>query len=63
MIVCGVDDAGRGSMIGPLVISGVTINKKNIKKLKSIGVKDSKKLSSKTREILDRKSTRLNSSH
>ena len=34
MIICGVDDAGRGSMIGPLVISGVIINKKNIKKVK-----------------------------
>ena len=48
MIICGVDDAGRGSMIGPLVISGVTIDKKNVKKLKSIGVQDSKKLSPKT---------------
>ncbi len=36
-----------GSMIGPLVIAGISIEKKNIKKLKSIGVRDSKKLSSK----------------
>ena len=49
MIICGVDDAGRGSMVGPLVIAGVTIDKKNLKKLKSIGVQDSKKLSPKTR--------------
>ena len=55
MIICGVDEAGRGSMIGPLVISGVTIDKKNVKKLKSIGVQDSKKLSPKTREILYKK--------
>ena len=55
MIICGVDDAGRGSMIGPLVISGITIDKKNVKKLKSIGVQDSKKLSSKKREILYKK--------
>ena len=34
MIICGVDDAGRGSMVGPLVIAGVTIDKKNLKKLK-----------------------------
>ena len=52
MIICGVDDAGRGSMIGPLVISGVTIDKKNVKKLRSIGVQDSKKLSPKTRETV-----------
>jgi len=55
MIICGVDEAGRGSMIGPLVISGVTIDKKNVKKLKSIGVQDSKKLSPKTRELLYKK--------
>ena len=55
MIICGVDDAGRGSMVGPLVIAGVRIDKKNLKKLKSIGVQDSKKLSPKTREILYKK--------
>ena len=31
--VCGVDDAGRGSMLGPLVIAGVSMNKKNLRKL------------------------------
>tara|TARA_B100000029_G_scaffold175482_1_gene172768 strand:- start:2023 stop:2646 length:624 start_codon:yes stop_codon:yes gene_type:complete len=55
MIICGIDEAGRGSMIGPLVIAGVSIDKKNIKKLSSIGVKDSKKLSPKIREILYKK--------
>jgi len=34
MQICGIDDAGRGSMIGPLVIAGISIEKKNIKKLK-----------------------------
>ncbi|MFB5610122.1 MAG: ribonuclease HII [Nitrosarchaeum sp.] len=52
MQICGVDDAGRGSMLGPLVISGILIDKKKLKKLSSLGVKDSKKLSSKTREFL-----------
>ena len=52
MQICGVDDAGRGSLLGPLVIAGVSIDKKNIKKLSRLGVKDSKKLSSKSREIL-----------
>ena len=55
MQICGIDDAGRGSMIGPLVIAGISIEKKNIKKLKSIGVRDSKKLAPKTREILYKK--------
>ena len=52
MLICGVDDAGRGSMIGPLVIAGISIDKKNIKKLQKLGVRDSKKLSPKKRELL-----------
>jgi len=50
--VCGVDDAGRGSMIGPMVIAGISIEKKIIPKLRKLGVRDSKKLSSKKRELL-----------
>lgn len=57
--ICGVDDAGRGSMLGPLVISGISIEKKNLKKLSSLGVKDSKKLSPKNREILYKKIVEL----
>ena len=52
MKVCGVDDAGRGSMIGPMVIAGISIEKKIIPKLRKLGVRDSKKLSSKKRELL-----------
>ena len=55
MQICGIDDAGRGSMLGPLVIAGVSLEKKNLKKLTSLGVKDSKKLSSKSRQILYKK--------
>ena len=55
MKICGIDDAGRGSMIGPLVIAGVSIEKRNLKKLKAIGVRDSKKLTPKKREILYKK--------
>lgn len=55
MKICGVDDAGRGSMLGPLVIAGISINKNKIKKLSAIGVKDSKKLTPKTREDLYKK--------
>ncbi len=52
MLVCGVDDAGRGSVLGPLVIAGISIEQKNIKQLVKIGVKDSKQLSSQSREKL-----------
>ena len=53
--VCGIDDAGRGPMLGPLVIAGISLEKKNIKKLNALGVKDSKKLTPKLRETLYKK--------
>ena len=55
MQICGIDDAGRGPMLGPLVIAGISLQKKNIKKLSALGVKDSKKLTPKLREQLYKK--------
>ena len=55
MLVCGVDDAGRGSVIGPLVIAGICIERNKIKRLSDIGVKDSKQLSPNARENLYKK--------
>lgn len=53
--ICGVDDAGRGSMLGPLVIAGISLNKTDIPKLSLLGVKDSKQLTPKSREELYKK--------
>jgi ribonuclease HII len=50
--ICGVDDAGRGSMLGPLVIAGISLNKTKLSKLSSLGVKDSKQLTPKSRAEL-----------
>ena len=55
MQICGVDEAGRGSMLGPLVVAGITISKSKIKLLKKLGVRDSKKLSPTAREHLYKK--------
>jgi len=52
MLVAGVDDAGRGSVIGPLVIAGILIEEKDFSKLIQLGVKDSKLLSPSRRENL-----------
>ena len=35
MRVCGVDEAGRGSVLGPLVNAGIVINKSKIYLLNS----------------------------
>ena len=45
---CGVDEAGRGSAMGPLVVGVVFVEDDG--PLKEIGVKDSKKLTPKARE-------------
>jgi len=52
MQVAGVDDAGRGSIIGPLAIAGVLLDDKDLPKLVGLGVKDSKLLSPRRREKL-----------
>ena len=44
-LILGIDEAGRGSVLGPLVIGGVLMKRKKLKFLDRIGVKDSKKLS------------------
>jgi len=52
--VCGVDDAGRGPVIGPLVIAGVIIEEEKLDKLKMLGVKDSKQLVASARTRLSK---------
>jgi len=52
MIIAGIDEAGRGAVIGPIVLAGVSIDSKDSKKLRLIGVKDSKELTPKRREEL-----------
>ncbi len=52
MQIAGVDDAGRGSIIGPLAIAGVLLDEKDLPKLMDLGVKDSKRLSPRRREEL-----------
>ena len=55
MLVCGVDDAGRGSVLGPLVIAGIAIKRTKINQLKKQGIRDSKKLTPLARERLYKK--------
>ena len=52
MRVAGVDDAGRGSVIGPLVIAGVLLDEEALPRLADLGVRDSKLLSPRRRQEL-----------
>ncbi|MFP3132083.1 MAG: ribonuclease HII [Candidatus Nanopusillus sp.] len=48
--ILGIDEAGRGPVIGPMVIAGYCIDEEKIELLKSLGVRDSKELTRKQRE-------------
>jgi ribonuclease HII len=50
--IAGIDEAGRGPVIGPMVIACVVVEESRISELLEIGVKDSKKLTPKKREEL-----------
>lgn len=54
VLILGVDDAGRGPVIGPMVLAGCLITKETEKELKRLGVRDSKQLTQKRREYLEK---------
>lgn len=63
MKIVGIDEAGRGSVIGPLVLCGVVIKENRIKFLERLDVKDSKKISPKKRVVLSRKIRKITDYH
>lgn len=52
ILIGGIDEAGRGSALGPLVMAAVLVNKEQEEQLMELGVRDSKELSKKNRERL-----------
>ena len=49
-MICGVDEAGKGPVVGPLVVAAVAIN--NAKDIANLGIKDSKQLTQRKRKEL-----------
>ncbi|MBW3019509.1 ribonuclease HII [Candidatus Woesearchaeota archaeon] len=50
MKICGIDEAGRGPVIGPMVIAGAMIDKEKEEELRALGVRDSKLIAPKKRD-------------
>lgn len=53
-LILGIDDAGRGPVIGPMILAGCLIDKSLEKHFKKLGVKDSKLVTKKRREVLEK---------
>ena len=49
-MICGVDEAGKGPVIGPLVVAAVAVD--NAKDIQNLGIKDSKQLTPEKRKEL-----------
>lgn len=54
-MICGIDEAGRGSLIGPMVICIIYARSEDIDYLKFLGVRDSKTLTKHKRRALFKK--------
>jgi ribonuclease HII len=53
--IAGIDEAGRGPVIGPLVLAGIVIEPSKEDALIEWGVRDSKRLTPRRREILEKR--------
>jgi len=53
-LILGIDDAGRGPVIGPMVLGGCLIEENLQEEFRKAGVKDSKQLTQKKREELSK---------
>ena len=49
-MICGVDEAGKGPVLGPLVVAAVAVD--NAKDMQDLGIKDSNQLTPKKRKEL-----------
>ena len=60
MIVAGIDEAGRGAAIGPMVIAIFAVEESLVAELRRIGVRDSKALTRARRERVFEELGRVN---
>jgi len=51
-MISGIDEAGKGPVLGPMCVAGVLLDEKKLDALSQMRVKDSKQLTAKRREVL-----------
>lgn len=59
MKIVGIDEAGRGPVIGPLVVCGVAIEEDRLEKLEKLQLKDSKRLTPGRRKVMSRRINKI----
>lgn len=63
MKIVGIDEAGRGPVLGPLVVCGVAIEEQKLEKLEKFQLKDSKKLTPSRRKVMARRINKIADCH
>jgi len=63
MLICGIDEAGRGPILGPLVMAGILIEEKEASQLDAIGITDSKLLTPEQRDLFFTKIKKIVKNH
>ena len=63
MKIVGIDEAGRGPVIGPLVVGGVAVEGYKLEKLEKLQLKDSKRLTPGRRKVMARRINKIAECH
>ena len=63
MKIIGIDEAGRGPVIGPLVVGGVAVEEEKLEKIEKLQLKDSKRLTPARRKFMARRINKIAECH